>query len=280
MRKISEKLIVDRIYKAIEKANFSLEARIKKLICDARKKEKNPYGRKVLDVIIENIKIASKEKIPLCQDTGMVVLFFEIGSKTMIEFKEFHSLQNIVDCAVKDAYNKLYLRKSVVSMPDRINTKTNAPAVVWCESVPGDEIKFSLIIKGFGSENTTKLKMFLPGIEQDEIIQFIVDCTKKAGANPCPPIFIGIGMGGTAEKAIYLSKKALLDVGNKKYSEFSKFEEKIISKVNETGIGPGGLGGRFTCLDAKIKAYPTHIAGFPVAVSISCWAHRMHQETI
>ncbi|MCM8758308.1 MAG: fumarate hydratase [Candidatus Omnitrophica bacterium] len=280
MRKIGEDFIMDKIYNAIEKASFSLEPEVKKLIQDAKIKEENPYGKKTLEVIIENIKIAERKRIPLCQDTGMVVLFFEIGSKTMIEFKNFQSLQDVVDCAVKEAYQKLYLRKSVVSVPDRKNTLDNAPAVVWCESIPGDKIKFSLLIKGFGSENTTQLKMFLPGTEQNEIIEFIVECVKKAGPNPCPPVFIGIGMGGTAEKAVYLSKKALLEVGIKKFSEIAEFEQKIIKKVNETGIGPGGLGGRFTCLDAKVKTFPTHIAGFPVAVSISCWAHRMYQGTI
>lgn len=279
MRKISEEIIFDRIYSAIEKASFTIEPRIKKLISGARKKEKSGYGKKILEVIIENIKIAENRKIPVCQDTGMVVLFFEIGSKTIIEFKKFQSLQEIVDCAVKNAYRDLYLRKSVVSLPERKNTGDNTPAVLWCESVPGDNIKFSLMIKGFGSENTTQLRMFLPGAQQDEIIKFIVECVKKAGPNPCPPVFLGIGMGGTAEKAMYLSKKALLDIGEGK-SKMRKLEKKIIAKVNELGIGPAGLGGDITCLDARVKTFPTHIAGFPVALSISCWAHRMHQEKI
>ncbi|MCX7705690.1 MAG: fumarate hydratase [bacterium] len=280
MRKIYEKVIVEKIYASIEKASFSLEPQIKKLIYDAKEKEKNPYGKKVLEVIAENIKIAENKKIPICQDTGMIVLFFEIGSKTRIEFRKFKTLQELVDFAVKIAYKNMYLRKSVVYVPDRKNTATNTPAVLWCENIPGDEMKFSLMIKGFGSENTTQLRMFLPGVEQNEIIEFVAECVKKAGPNPCPPVFIGIGMGGTAEKAMYLSKKALLDIGKKKRWKMAEFEQKIISKINETGIGPGGFGGNFTCLDARVKTFPTHIAGFPVAVSISCWAHRMHQESI
>lgn len=280
MRKIEEDLIVERIYYSIEKAVFSLEPNIKKVLIDAMKSEKNPYGRKVLEVILENIQIAEEKKIPLCQDTGMAVLFFEIGSKTMVKFKKFQSLQEIVDYSVRNAYRDFYLRKSVVSLPERKNTSDNTPAIVWCESVPGDQIRFSLMIKGFGAENTTRLKMFTPGIENSEIIRFVVDCVKKAGPNPCPPVFVGIGMGGTAEKALYLSKLALLDAGKKGREEIGFLEEHIISSINKTGIGPGGLGGIITCLDARIKTFPTHIAGFPVAVSISCWAHRMHREII
>jgi len=280
MRKIREKIIVDRIYSAIEKASFSLEPQIKKLIYKARKIEKNKYGGKILDAIIENIKIAEDKKLPLCQDTGMVILFFEVGSNIKIEFKNFCSLQELVDYSVRNAYKDFYLRKSVVNVPERKNTMDNTPAIVWCESVPGDEMKISLMIKGFGAENTSQLKMFLPGVQKDEIIDFVVECVKKAGPNPCPPIFVGIGMGGTSEKAMYLSKKALLDCGDEKRSEMAEFEIELISKINRIGIGPGGLGGITGCLDARVKTFPTHIAGFPVAVSISCWAHRIHRNKI
>ncbi|MCM8822279.1 MAG: fumarate hydratase [Candidatus Omnitrophica bacterium] len=280
MRMIKEREIIEKVYLAIEKASFSLEPHIRKLIYDARRMEKSIYGKEVLNAIVENIKIAEEKKIPLCQDTGMVVLFFEIGSGTKIEFERFKSLQELVDFAVKSAYTDFYLRKSVVSVPDRKNTMDNTPSILWCESIPGDSIRFSVLIKGFGSENTSRLKMFLPSTEPDEIVEFVADCVKKAGANPCPPVFIGIGMGGTAEKAMYLSKKALVDIGRKKRFDMAYLEKKIISRLNQLGIGPGGLGGTFTCLDARIRTFPTHIAGFPVAVSISCWAHRMHQGII
>ncbi|MCM8764663.1 MAG: fumarate hydratase [Candidatus Omnitrophica bacterium] len=280
MNRIKESKIIKKVYLAIEKASFSLEPQIKKLIVDARRKEKSIYGKKVLDIIVKNIQFAEEKRIPLCQDTGMVVLFFEIGNNTRIEFEKFNSLQNIVDCAVRTAYRDFYLRKSVVCVPERKNTMDNTPAIVWCESVPGNHIRFFLLIKGFGAENTTQLKMFPPATELDEVVEFIADCVKKAGSNPCPPIFIGIGMGGTAEKAMYLSKKALLDAGKKARADMAELEEKIISRINRLGIGPGGLGGNFTCLDARIKTFPTHIAGFPVAVSISCWAHRMYQGNI
>ncbi|MCM8764287.1 MAG: fumarate hydratase [Candidatus Omnitrophica bacterium] len=280
MKRIKESEIIRKVYLATEKASFSLEPQIKKLIDDARKKEKCIYGKIVLDIITKNIQCAEEKKIPLCQDTGMVVVFFEIGNGARIEFEKFNSLQEVVDFAVRSAYRDFYLRKSVVSVPERKNTMDNTPSIVWCESVPGDSISFSLLIKGFGSENTTQLKMFLPATEPDEIVEFVADCVKKAGSNPCPPVFIGIGIGGTAEKAMYLSKKALLDVGKKMRFDMADMENKIISRVNQLGIGPGGLGGSFTCLDARVRTFPTHIAGLPVAVSISCWAHRMYQGNI
>jgi len=280
MRNITEKNIIDRVYSAIEKASFSLEPDIMGLLKNAAQKETNPYGKKVLQVIIENINIAQQKKLPLCQDTGMVLVFFEIGSEASIQFKNFRSLQDIADQAVRTSYKDFYLRKSIVSVPERKNTQDNSPAVVWCEIVPGSNLKFSLLIKGFGSENTTQLKMFEPTAGPEKIKKFVIDCVKKAGPNPCPPVFVGIGMGGTADKAVYLSKKALLDVGKSERDRYREFENEIIEGINKLGIGPGGLGGNFTCLDARVKSFPTHIAGFPVAVSISCWAHRMHQDTI
>ncbi|MGB9642324.1 MAG: fumarate hydratase [Candidatus Ratteibacteria bacterium] len=280
MRDISENDIIEKIYSAVEKASFSLEPEIMRLLKDAAEKETNPYGKKVLEIIIENIKVAQEKKLPLCQDTGMVLVFFEIGNEVSIQFKNFRSLQEIADHAVRTAYRDFYLRKSIVSVPERKNTQDNSPAVVWCEIVPGNNFKFSLLIKGFGSENTTQLKMFEPAAGLEKIKKFVVDCVKKAGPNPCPPVFVGIGVGGTADKAVYLSKKALFEVGRSERDRFGEFENEIIEGVNKLGIGPGGLGGNFTCLDVRVKSFPTHIAGLPVAVSISCWAHRMYQDTI
>ena len=280
MKAIKENKIVEMLYHAIEKASFTIEPSIKQLLIDARKKEKNPVGKKVLGVIMENLKIAHNKHLPICQDTGMVVVFFEIGSDIRIEFHNFATIQQIVDEAVRRAYSDFYLRKSVVGIPERKNTRDNSPAVVWCKNVAGDQLKFSLMIKGFGSENMTTLKMFTPNISIGEIIEFAVGCVKKAGPNPCPPVFLGLGMGGTAEKAVLLSKCALLNVGRRRDKKIGVFEEEIISRINRLGIGPAGLGGNITCLDARIKTYPTHIAGFPVAVSLSCWAHRMYREIL
>lgn len=272
--------ILEKIYLAVEKASFTLEPSIKNLISTAREKEKSPRGKKILDVIVENLKIAQDKNLPICQDTGMVVVFFKIGSNTRIEFQKFDSLQQIVDEAVRKAYSDFYLRKSVVSILERKNTQDNTPSVLWCENTPGEEFTFSLMIKGFGSENTTRLKMFRPTVSTSEVVRFVVNCIRKAGSNPCPPVFVGIGMGGTAEKALFLSKYALLEVGYPRSNETGNLEQLIISSINKLGIGPGGLGGDITCLDARIKTFPTHIAGFPVAVSISCWAHRMHTEIL
>ncbi len=280
MKKIKGKDIFEKVYLAVEKASFSLEQPIKQLINGAKEKEKNPLGKKILDVIIKNLEIAQDKHLPVCQDTGMVVVFFEIGSDTCIEFQNFATLQQIVDEAVRKAYKDFHLRKSIVSIPERKNTQDNTPVVLWCENVPGDQFRFSLMIKGFGSENTTHLKMFNPTVSIAEIMKFAVDCVRKAGPNPCPPVFVGLGMGGTAEKAVWLSKCALLDIGKPKDSKTENFEQQLISSINNLGIGPGGLGGSITCLDARIRTYPTHIAGYPVAVSISCWAHRMHMEIL
>ncbi|OQB72860.1 MAG: L(+)-tartrate dehydratase subunit alpha [candidate division TA06 bacterium ADurb.Bin131] len=277
MKIIKEKDILEKIYHAVEKASFTLDPSIKQLIIDAQKKEKSPLGKKILDVIVQNLEIAQNKHLPICQDTGMVVIFFEIGSNTRIEFQHFETIQQIADEAVKKSYRDFYLRKSIVNIPDRKNTQDNTPAIVWYKNIPGDQFRFSLMIKGFGSENTTRLKMFRPTASIPEIIRFTVKCVKEAGPNPCPPVFVGLGMGGTAEKAVFLSKYALLDAGQPRNNETSIFEEQLISKINALGIGPGGFGGDITCLDARIKTYPTHIAGFPVAVSISCWAHRSHR---
>jgi len=280
MRTVKEKLIEEKIYSAIGTASFTLEPEIKKLLQNALKTEKNPYGKKVLEIIIDNIHIAEMKRLPLCQDTGMVEVFFEIGTGAIIEFNQFNSLQELVDSAVRRAYKDFYLRKSIVTVPDRKNTFDNTPAVLWCEIVPGDRINFSILIKGFGSENTTTLKMFKPTVDMDAVKKFVVGCVKKAGPNPCPPVFVGIGMGGTADKALYLSKKALLETGRQQRGKLEEIEKQLISEINALMIGPGGFGGDNTCLDVRIKNFPTHIAGFPVAVSISCWAHRMHRVEI
>ncbi|HOC03264.1 MAG TPA: fumarate hydratase [bacterium] len=280
MKIIKEKDILEKIYHAVKKTSFTLDPSIRQLILDAQEKERSPLGKKVLGVIAQNLEIAQNKHLPICQDTGMVVIFFEIGSNTRIEFQHFETIQQITDEAVRKSYRDFYLRKSIVNIPDRKNTQDNTPAVVWYKNIPGDQFRFSLMIKGFGSENTTRLKMFRPTVSIPEIIRFTVKCVKEAGPNPCPPVFVGLGMGGTAEKAVFLSKYALLDAGQPRNNETGIFEEQLISKINALGIGPGGFGGDITCLDARIKTYPTHIAGFPVAVSISCWAHRSHKEYI
>ncbi|HQL64817.1 MAG TPA: fumarate hydratase [bacterium] len=280
MKIIKEKDILEKIYHAVKKTSFTLDPSIRQLILDAQEKERSPLGKKVLGVIAQNLEIAQNKHLPICQDTGMVVIFFEIGSNTRIEFQHFETIQQITDEAVRKSYRDFYLRKSIVNIPDRKNTQDNTPAVVWYKNIPGDQFRFSLMIKGFGSENTTRLKMFRPTVSIPEIIRFTVKCVKEAGPNPCPPVFVGLGMGGTAEKAVFLSKYALLDAGQPRSKETGIFEEQLISKINALGIGPGGFGGDITCLDARIKTYPTHIAGFPVAVSISCWAHRSHKEYI
>ncbi len=280
MRKVSESLIIKAIRSLTEQANFTLKKDIENKIIDAEKEEIQPDSKKILRIILKNVEIAKKEKIPICQDTGMVEIFLTIGNSLTINLKKFSSLQELIDESIARAYNDFFLRKSVVTPIKRKNTKTNTPSIIWTEIIKGEKINILMMLKGFGSENVTQLKMFNPFAKTEDIESFIIETVKKAGPNACPPFFIGIGIGGTSDKAVFLSKKALLNSGSALKTEHYTWENKIKKEINKIGIGVCGLGGKITCLDVKIESFPTHIAGLPVAVSISCWAHRMAEVTI
>lgn len=280
MRKVSENEIIKVIVSLTEEANFTLKKEIKKEILESEKKEIHPDSRKILKIILKNLEIAKKEKLPICQDTGMVEIFLRIGNKVLIDFKKFSSLQELIDKGIALAYRKFFLRKSVVTPLERKNTGTNTPSIIWTDVVKGKKINISMMLKGFGSENITQLKMFKPFTKVEDIENFIIETVKKAGPNACPPFFLGIGIGGTSDKAVFLSKKALLNAGRSLKTEYSEWEDKIKVEINKLKIGVCGLGGKITCFDVKIESFPTHIAGLPVAVSVSCWAHRMAETTI
>lgn len=279
MREIHSDLITD----AVEKLCIDACCNIGLDVEDALKKsiviEESPTGRDILNQLLENINIARQEGIPICQDTGMAVIFLEIGQEVHITGKYIY---DAVNDGVRNGYKSGYLRKSVVKSPiDRENTGDNTPAVIHTSIVPGDKLKIAFTPKGIGSENMSALKMLKPSDGVAGIKQFVIDTVTSAGSNPCPPIVVGIGLGGTFEKCALLAKQALLrDIGvGSDDPMLAALESEILSDINKTGIGPQGLGGRVTCLAVNIISYPTHIAGLPVAVNIQCHASR-HKEII
>ena len=273
MRTITQKQIENAVFKTSLKANFVLRKDALDALKNAVKKEKKQSAKNMLKVLIENAKIARSKKIAICQDTGMVCVFCEIGTNVKIS----GDIKQAINNGIKKAYKEGFLRKSVVDDPLlRKNTNTNTPASINFDFINGSRIKISLIPKGFGSENASFVKMFNPTTPAKEIIGFIVKTVKEAGASACPPLVLGIGMGGTLDKAAVLSKKALLIPIAKKNpkNHIKALEKEILEKINKTNIGPMGLGGKTTCLGANILTYPTHIAGLPVCVNVCCHALR------
>ena len=236
--------------------------------------ESAPVAQSVLSQIIENDRIAAAEQIPLCQDTGMAVLFVEYGDKAAID----GCFEDAVQQGVREAYEEGYLRKSVVSDPvfDRVNTRDNTPAVIHTRIVPGDKIRITAGGKGFGSENMSAIKMLTPAYGEEGVKRFILDTVRAAGPNPCPPIVVGVGIGGTFERAAQLAKKATfrpIDTENPD-PRYAAMERELLDEINRMGFGPAGLGGKTTALGVNIETSPTHIAGMPVAVNICCHAAR------
>lgn len=278
IRKIKADTVTKTVKQLFMDCNYFIDDSITKALKDFREKEKSPVGKNVLSQLLENNEIAAKEQIPICQDTGMAVLFVEYGDKVVIEDGSF---KEAVEQGVREAYDEGYLRKSVVTDPvfDRINTKDNTPAVIHTEIVPGDKIKFLVGGKGFGSENMSAIKMLSPSYGAEGVKDFILETVKKAGPNPCPPIVVGVGIGGTFEKAAQLAKKATFRPIDTKNPDprYAQMEEELLEKINRMGFGPAGLGGNTTALGVNIETYPTHIAGMPVAVNICCHAAR-HKE--
>lgn len=274
---------IDKIERAVEclciEANYNLSNDVLQGLIKFKNEENWPIAEDILDKIIINSRIAKDERMPICQDTGMACVFVEIGQDVHIVGG---SLEEAINEGVRRGYENGYLRKSVVKDPiDRVNTKDNTPAIIHYEVVLGDKLKITLAPKGFGSENMSQIKMLKPSDGIDGVKEFIIKVVKEAGPNPCPPMIVGVGIGGTFEKAAYLSKKALIrPIDSKNNNKFySDLEEELLEKINKLGIGPQGFGGRTTALGINIETYPTHIAGLPVAVNISCHATR-HKEVI
>jgi len=280
MREIKASQIIDKVKELFLKANYHIDPDLLKLLQKTLEEETSPIGKYVLKIIIENNKIASREELPICQDTGLAVLFIELGQEVRITDGDF---AEAINQGVKEAYQEGYLRKSVVDDPvfERKNTKTNTPAIIYTDIVPGDKIKFLVMPKGFGSENMSTLGMLKPADGPEGIVNFIVETVKKAGPNPCPPTIIGVGIGGTADRAMVIAKKAITrKIGEPNKSEkYAIMEKEILKRINNLGIGPAGLGGNISCLAVHIDYLPTHIAGLPVAVNVCCHAAR-HAEGI
>lgn len=279
MREIETSVIKRKIKEMFIDMNYELGIDVQASLVKSKETEESPLGNEVLDNLLENLKIAKEKQIPICQDTGMAVVFVEIGQAVSLKGQW---VEDAVNEGVKEAYEEGYLRKSVVSDPlERKNTKDNTPAVIHYQIVPGNQIKIEAVAKGFGSENMGKMKMLKPSDGKEGVIKFVVDTVSNAGANPCPPIIVGVGIGGTMEKSAILAKKALLrELGQKSSdTQTAELEEEIYKKINDLGIGPQGFGGRTTALAVHIEKFPTHIAGLPITVNINCHVAR-HRECI
>ncbi len=279
MRSVGIGQIIDTVERLCIDANYYLNRDIMCALNSGLEKEKSDTGKIIMGQIIENAEIASANKMAICQDTGMTVVFIDIGQDVHVEGG---GIIQAVNEGVRRGYKNGYLRKSVVEDPiHRINTGDNTPAVIHFDVVEGDSIKITVAPKGFGSENMSALKMLKPSDGLEGVKSFILGTVDNAGPNPCPPMVIGVGIGGTMEKAAILAKKALLrPIDIRSSIQYVKaLEEEMLEAINMLGIGPGGLGGRNTALGVNVETFPTHIAGLPVAVNINCHAAR-HAEAV
>ncbi len=271
--------IADAVAELCIEANYLLDDGILDAITRAIQLEESETGREILECILNNAQIARQKQMPLCQDTGMAVVFIDLGQDLHIIGGKVY---DAVNEGIRKGYEQGFLRKSVVNGPfTRVNTKNNTPAVIHFDVVEGDRMKITVVPKGFGSENKSALKMFNPLDGIEEVKDFVVRTVRDAGPDPCPPIIVGVGIGGTMEKAAILAKKALLKKPAKCCSddETARLEKELLERINDLGIGPAGLGGRITALAVNINMFPTHIAGLPVAVNINCHAVR-HAERV
>lgn len=274
MRKINASLIAKSISNIYINAAYNLPKEILNSLKLSLKKETNPLGKDVIEKLIQNAKIAKNEKIPICQDTGLAVIFAEIGQNVQIIGGDF---EDAVNQGVRKAVKNGYLRASVVKNPiDRINTLDNTPVIIHSKIVTGDKIKLTVLAKGAGSENMSALAMLKPSDGEEGVINFVIESIKKAGPSACPPFVIGIGLGGNFEEAPLLAKKALLrPLGSKNNDKkIAALEKALYKKINSLGIGPSGFGGKTTCLSVNIEFFSCHIASLPAAVNIECHAHR------
>lgn len=280
MRVINSEEITKTVRRMCISANCHLNPDIRNAIEKSLETEKSEVSKGVLKKLLLNADIADRKEAPICQDTGMAVFFVEIGKEV---FVEGDTISDAINKGVSEGYTDGYLRKSVVGDPlERVNTKDNTPAVIYYDYTDGDKIRITFAPKGFGSENKGGVKMLNPSDGVDGVIDFVIEIVRKAGANPCPPMVIGVGIGGTMDKAAVLSKKALtrdITERNKK-PYYEELEKTLLEKVNMLGIGPQGMGGTTTALAVNIEEYPTHIAGLPVAVNINCHATRHTVEVI
>lgn len=279
IRELSAELITEAVKRLCIEANCHLTGDVKERILEMRREEPSDGAAEILDKIIENYKIADERNMPVCQDTGAACVFLKIGQDVHIN----GNLEDAVNEGVRKGYGEGYLRKSIVKDPIfRENTGDNTPAMIYYEIVPGDRVEITVAPKGFGSENMSRIGMLKPSDGLGGVKAFVLNAVEEAGPNPCPPVVVGVGIGGTFDKAAYLAKKALLRPLDERHPEefYAKLEAELLEKINELGIGPQGFGGKTTALGVNIEKYPTHIAGLPVAVNINCHVTRHKTEVI
>ena len=279
MREISASRITEVVKRLCIETNCHLPQDVKNCIESSYAAEPWAPAREILERIMENYKIADDKNVPICQDTGVACVFLKIGQDVHIT----GSIEDAVNEGVRQGYGEGYLRKSVVGDPlNRVNTGDNTPAMIYYELVPGDQLEITVAPKGFGSENMSQTKMLRPSDGVEGVIDFVAKVVQEAGPNPCPPIVIGVGIGGTFDKAAFLAKKALMRSADQRHPDpyYAQLEQEILEKINALGIGPQGFGGKTTALCVNIEKFPTHIAGLPVAVNINCHVTRHGKEVI
>lgn len=280
MREVKAQEITETVARLFSEASFYLTDDVLDAIKKASESEESPVAHEILSRIIENARIASDEKIPLCQDCGAAVVFVELGQEVHITGGD---LNKAINDGVRKSYDESYLRKSMVDKPfsGRVNTKDNIPAIIYTDIVPGDKIKITAVPKGGGAENMSRLGMLTPAAGRQGIIDFVVKAVDESGSNPCPPVIVGVGVGGTVERTILLAKKALLrKVGeHNPEPEYAELEKDLLKRINALGIGPMGYGGRTTALSVNVEVFPAHIASMPVAVNLNCHSSR-HKEAV
>jgi fumarate hydratase subunit alpha len=267
MREVDVGTVRDTVARLAKESNFISEPDVTKALRDALEKEESPTAKEIIKEILENNEIAAREEMPLCQDTGLAVVFLEVGQDVHFTGGD---LNEAVDEGVRQAYGEAYLRKSAVEHPmRRVNTKDNTPAIIHIDIVPGDKVTVRFAPKGGGSENMSTVTMLTPAHGYDGVKKFVIEWIRKAGANPCPPVVVGVGLGGTFEQTAFIAKKALLrKIGSKAEDELNaKLEEELLEEINKLGIGPQGFGGRTTALAVFVESFPCHIASLPVAVN-------------
>ena len=274
MRNIHTDEIISNIKEMCIEANYKLASDVEERVRGAYEKETSVLGRQILGQLSENLDIAEKDFIPICQDTGMAIIFIKLGQEVHIEGE---ALEDAINEGIRQGYQEGYLRKSVVLDPlIRNNSGDNTPGIIHYEIIPGDRLEIMVAPKGFGSENMSRVYMLKPSDGTEGVKQAVLETVKLAGPNACPPIVVGVGIGGSFEKCTYLAKKALARSMDKSSDlvHIKKLEEELLEEINQLGIGPGGLGGRITAIGVNIETYPTHIAGLPVAINICCHVNR------
>jgi fumarate hydratase subunit alpha len=280
MREIKAKDITKAVRDLCIDANYNIGQDVIDSLNKALKTEESPTGKEIINQILENNKIAHEEQVPMCQDTGFAVFFVDMGDQVCIKDG---NLFKAINEGVKQGYTEGYLRKSILDDPVKgKNTGDNTPAVIHLNIVPGDKLKIAFAPKGGGSENMSEVKMMKPADGIEGVKKFVVDMVKRSGSNPCPPIVVGVGIGGTFEVCAQMAKKSLLRPIGSRHSDpfYAKVEEELLEEINKLGIGPQGLGGRTTALDVHIEVFPRHIASFPAAVNINCHAARHKEATL